>query len=53
MSRKAPKKFVQQSSTPKVTAEEERQARRDINGIVVGLLVIMVVTVLIYKFLLG
>ena len=50
MSRKAPKKYDRQTSQ-KVTAAEERQARRVINGIVIALIAIMVITVLVYKFL--
>ena len=48
MSRKSPKKYDRQSN-PKVTAAEERQARRVINGIVIALLAIMVIIVLVYK----
>ena len=52
MSRKTPKKYVQQQA-PKATADEERQARRVINGIIIGLLVLMAITVISYQLLMG
>ena len=52
MSRKAPKKYVQQQA-PKATADEERQARRVINGIIIGLLVLLAITVISSPLLMG
>lgn len=50
MSHKAPKKYSRQAGQ-KVTPEEERQARRLINGIVIALIALMAITMLVYKFL--
>ena len=53
MSRKLPKNYNKgQGKAAKTTAtpEEERQARRIIGGIAIGLIVIMLAAVAVYKF---
>lgn len=54
MSRKAPKNYGKAANKPSnkttATPEEERQARRVINGIAIGLLAIMVIAVAAFWF---
>lgn len=56
MSHKAPKNYnkgAQKASKTTATAEEERQAKRVIGGIVIGLVAILAVTLLTYHFVLS